>query len=154
MVCSDPGFKAYYSNVLTEVGYATHSTQSMYDILLEQHVERMADRFAGSFEDFAGGRRLQSSEELEPYAGFMIFDLNSDGVLTPNEWTDSFENLPMSYDVMFAWFRDHAADLCFDPLAESGTEFESANNDIFGPLSDMYFSLDRNYDGSIDPSEF
>lgn len=59
---------------------------------------------------------------------------------------------PMTYERYFNWATSNAADICQDPRPVS--EEIGSDHPVWGPLSEMYFALDSNYDGSITPEEY
>jgi hypothetical protein len=123
----------------------------MYSTLLAADQERQSERWTDDSdcgEDC--GRRLQ--EEMGPYPMFNMFDSNRDGLLSANECMKGMGETPMTYERYFNWATSNAADICQDPRSVS--EDIGGDHSIWGPLSEMYFALDSNYDGFITPEEY
>jgi hypothetical protein len=70
LLCERPEYKAYFADQLANDQYNSFGSDSIFDILLDKYQDRIAAR----------GRNLQ--EGFDSYAGFSIFDGNSDGLVT------------------------------------------------------------------------
>lgn len=82
-----------------------------------------------------------------------MFDSNKDGLLTQEEWLSTWGETPTTYESFFELYTSNAAAICEDPKRIPGF-YPQADHPVWGPLSDMYFGVDRDYSGSMSLDEW
>ena len=87
--------------------------------------------------------------------------MNKDGSVSKQEWVDVFleqgDRKELKYDDLLRYFQEQAKTICEDPRPATKVADSFQNKKVFGgllgPVSDVYFALDRDQNGAIEPQD-